>query len=134
MAIDNCCEIGRYLKDRKIKNQIRRRGECLEGPVSGWSLICYAEFGDASGREHVWVKPRLATPCVIKPKYNVYAAQCPTRQALDRIADKWTASAALTSAVHPRVRERREKRRAIAGLPPVDASDRLNQYCAALKK
>lgn len=26
-----------------------------------------------------------------KPKYNVYAAQCPTRQALDRIADKWTA-------------------------------------------
>jgi hypothetical protein len=30
--------------------------------------------------------------------------------------------------------ERREKRRAIAGLPPVDASDRLNQYCATLKK
>jgi len=26
-----------------------------------------------------------------RPKYNVYAAQCPTRQALDRIADKWTA-------------------------------------------
>ena len=26
-----------------------------------------------------------------KGKYNVYAAQCPTRQALDRIADKWTA-------------------------------------------
>ncbi len=25
------------------------------------------------------------------PKYSVYAAQCPTRQALDRIADKWTA-------------------------------------------
>jgi len=24
-------------------------------------------------------------------KYNVYAEQCPTRQALDRIADKWTA-------------------------------------------
>ena len=24
-------------------------------------------------------------------KYSVYAAQCPTRQALDRIADKWTA-------------------------------------------
>ena len=24
-------------------------------------------------------------------KYNVYAAQCPTRRALDRIADKWTA-------------------------------------------
>jgi DNA-binding HxlR family transcriptional regulator len=23
--------------------------------------------------------------------YSVYAAQCPTRQALDRIADKWTA-------------------------------------------
>lgn len=26
-----------------------------------------------------------------RPKYDVYAAQCPTRQALDRIADKWTA-------------------------------------------
>ena len=25
------------------------------------------------------------------PAYNVYAAGCPTRQALDRIADKWTA-------------------------------------------
>src|SRR6476469_9942021 len=24
-------------------------------------------------------------------RYNVYAARCPTRQALDRIADKWTA-------------------------------------------
>lgn len=26
-----------------------------------------------------------------KPDYNVYDAKCPTRQALDRIADKWTA-------------------------------------------
>ena len=26
-----------------------------------------------------------------KPPYNVYAEKCPTRQALDRIADKWTA-------------------------------------------
>lgn len=25
-----------------------------------------------------------------KRKYNAYAAACPTRQALDRIADKWT--------------------------------------------
>ena len=25
------------------------------------------------------------------PPYNVYSAKCPTRQALDRIADKWTA-------------------------------------------
>jgi DNA-binding HxlR family transcriptional regulator len=25
------------------------------------------------------------------PAWNVYAAGCPTRQALDRIADKWTA-------------------------------------------
>ena len=25
-----------------------------------------------------------------KTTYNVYAAMCPTRQALDRIADKWT--------------------------------------------
>ena len=28
---------------------------------------------------------------ITRIKYNVYAAQCPTRQALDRIADKWTA-------------------------------------------
>jgi len=26
-----------------------------------------------------------------RPPYNVYSARCPTRQALDRIADKWTA-------------------------------------------
>jgi DNA-binding HxlR family transcriptional regulator len=26
-----------------------------------------------------------------RTRYNVYAATCPTRQALDRIADKWTA-------------------------------------------
>ena len=26
-----------------------------------------------------------------RPAYNIYAAKCPTRQALDRIADKWTA-------------------------------------------
>ena len=26
-----------------------------------------------------------------KPEYDVYDPQCPTRQALDRIADKWTA-------------------------------------------
>ena len=25
-----------------------------------------------------------------KPRYDPYAAACPTRQALDRIADKWT--------------------------------------------
>lgn len=28
---------------------------------------------------------------ITRIKYDVYAAQCPTRQALDRIADKWTA-------------------------------------------
>lgn len=27
---------------------------------------------------------------VISPKWNIYDAQCPTRLALDRIADKWT--------------------------------------------
>lgn len=26
-----------------------------------------------------------------RPSYDVYLASCPTRQALDRIADKWTA-------------------------------------------
>ena len=28
---------------------------------------------------------------MIEPAYDVYQAACPTRQALDRIADKWTA-------------------------------------------
>lgn len=30
-------------------------------------------------------------PAVGNLQYNVYAERCPTRQALDRIADKWTA-------------------------------------------
>jgi DNA-binding HxlR family transcriptional regulator len=34
-------------------------------------------------------------------KYNVYAERCPTRQALDRIADKWTALIVGLLAEHP---------------------------------
>ena len=33
----------------------------------------------------------VTTKVMKEPAYNVYAAACPTRQALDRIADKWTA-------------------------------------------
>lgn len=32
----------------------------------------------------------LLVTAMPKSKYNAYAAACPTRQALDRIADKWT--------------------------------------------
>lgn len=36
-----------------------------------------------------------------RTRYNVYAASCPTRQALDRIADKWTALIVGRLAVRP---------------------------------
>jgi DNA-binding HxlR family transcriptional regulator len=35
-------------------------------------------------------------------KYNVHATQCPTRQALDRIADRWTALIVDLLAERPR--------------------------------
>jgi len=37
------------------------------------------------------VRPRYSDVMSDAPAYNVYLAKCPTRQALDRIADKWTA-------------------------------------------
>lgn len=36
------------------------------------------------------------------PFYNVYDANCPTREALDRIADKWTALLIGALAERPR--------------------------------
>jgi DNA-binding HxlR family transcriptional regulator len=33
----------------------------------------------------------IVSRAMARPPYNVYSAKCPTRQALDRIADKWTA-------------------------------------------
>lgn len=36
-----------------------------------------------------------------KPFYDVYNAACPTRQALDRIADKWTALVVVLLAERP---------------------------------
>ena len=40
-------------------------------------------------------------PSVGDLQYNVYAARCPTRQVLDRIADKWTALIVGLLADHP---------------------------------
>lgn len=47
-------------------------------------------------------------------KYNVYAAQCPTRQALDRIADRWTAL--IVGLLAERTRRFGELRRSIEGI------------------
>jgi DNA-binding HxlR family transcriptional regulator len=47
-------------------------------------------------------------------KYNVYAAQCPTRQALDRIADRWTAL--IVGLLAERTRRFGELRRSTEGI------------------
>jgi DNA-binding HxlR family transcriptional regulator len=47
-------------------------------------------------------------------KYNVYAGQCPTRQALDRIADKWTAL--IVGLLAERTHRFGELRRSIEGI------------------
>ena len=49
-----------------------------------------------------------------KAHYNVYAATCPTRQALDRIADKWTALIIGLLTIRPH--RFGELRRAIEGI------------------
>jgi DNA-binding HxlR family transcriptional regulator len=49
-----------------------------------------------------------------RPKYNVYAAQCPTRKALDRIADKWTAL--IVGLLGERTHRFGELRRSIDGI------------------
>lgn len=49
-----------------------------------------------------------------RPKYDVYNAQCPTRQALDRIADKWTAL--IVGLLGERTHRFGELRRAIGGI------------------
>jgi DNA-binding HxlR family transcriptional regulator len=48
------------------------------------------------------------------PAYNVYLATCPTRQALDRIADKWTAL--IVGLLSQRPHRFGELRRAIEGI------------------
>ena len=47
-------------------------------------------------------------------KYHVYAAQCPTRQALDRIADRWTAL--IVGLLAERTHRFGELRRSIEGI------------------
>ena len=49
-----------------------------------------------------------------KPEYNVYDAKCPTRQALDRIADKWTVL--IFGLLAQRSHRFGELRRGIAGI------------------
>ncbi len=49
-----------------------------------------------------------------KPQYNVYAEKCPTRQALDRIADKWTAL--IVGLLGQRTHRFGELRRGIEGI------------------
>jgi len=49
-----------------------------------------------------------------KTTYNVYAALCPTRQALDRIADKWTVL--IIGSLAERPHRFGELRRAIDGI------------------
>ena len=49
-----------------------------------------------------------------KTPYNVYAAMCPTRQALDRIADKWTVL--IVGSLAERPHRFGELRRAIDGI------------------
>ena len=48
------------------------------------------------------------------PRYNVYSAACPTRQALDRIADKWTAL--IVGLLDTRPHRFGELRRAVEGI------------------
>lgn len=48
------------------------------------------------------------------PPYDVYRAQCPTRQALDRIADKWTAL--IVGLLEQRPHRFNELRRSIEGI------------------
>jgi DNA-binding HxlR family transcriptional regulator len=49
-----------------------------------------------------------------KPRYNVYAEKCATRQALDRIADKWTAL--IVGLLGQRTHRFGELRRGIEGI------------------
>ena len=49
-----------------------------------------------------------------KPLYNVYDASCPTRHALDRIADKWTAL--IVGVLFERPHRFGELRRRIGGI------------------
>jgi DNA-binding HxlR family transcriptional regulator len=51
---------------------------------------------------------------VARPAYNVYAAECPTRRALDRIADKWTAL--IVGLLGQRTHRFGELRRGIEGI------------------
>ena len=53
-------------------------------------------------------------PATATPRYNVYDAKCPTRQALDRIADKWTAL--IVGLLEQRVHRFGELKRAVDGI------------------
>jgi len=66
-------------------------------------------------------------------QYNVYAARCPTRQALDVIADKWTALVVGLLAERPH--RFGELRRAIEGISQkVLTQSHIEEILAARKR
>ena len=58
-------------------------------------------------------------------RWNVYDKQCPTRQTLDRIADKWTVL--IVGRLATRKRRFGELRREIAGISPKMLTHKLRE-------
>jgi DNA-binding HxlR family transcriptional regulator len=59
------------------------------------------------------------------PKWNVYDPNCPTRLALDRIADKWTVL--IVGCLAPGTRRFGELRREIRGISPKVLTQKLRE-------
>jgi DNA-binding HxlR family transcriptional regulator len=59
------------------------------------------------------------------PKWNVYDQNCPTRLALDRIADKWTVL--IVGCLAPGTRRFGELRREISGISPKVLTQKLRE-------
>jgi DNA-binding HxlR family transcriptional regulator len=74
------------------------------------------------------VKEARETHQVSPPKPNPYAADCPTRMALDRIADKWTVL--LLGLIDERPMRFNQLRRAVEGL----SQKMLSQTLKALER
>jgi DNA-binding HxlR family transcriptional regulator len=67
-----------------------------------------------AARSRSEARQAIAPIVLARGKYNVYAAQCPTRRALDRIADKWTAL--IVGLLAERTHRFGELRRSIEGI------------------
>jgi DNA-binding HxlR family transcriptional regulator len=70
--------------------------------------------GVSSNRRSSPPETRYSDVMSDKPAYNVYLSNCPTRKALDRIADKWTAL--IIGLLDERPHRFGELRRAIQGI------------------